>query len=629
MTFPARSRPTRQVLRYNFLMRLLTSWLIVSVCAWGQPAPTKPADPRTCSQRRTATACGVSKDDLKVAQHDFSRALELQKQGKHQQAFESAEAAARRVPGDLEYLTTREVLRQQLVMNHLNAGNELLSAHNVDRAAVEFRQALALDPSNEFAQQRLRDSLPPVSSSLAHMVYTDSPGELRLKPAPGVHSYHYKGDTKGLFQQIARDFGVTAEFDDSVANKQIRFDVDDVNFERAMSLACAMTKTFWTPVSDKRLLVVADNTQNRAQFERMSLRTFYLPDATTAQELNDVLNLLRTMFDIRQIAHQPETSSIIVRGPRRMLDAATGLLRSLDISRPQVMLDFQVLQVNTSMMKDLGLDMPLQWQAFTLGAAALAALQNPSTQDLINQLISSGGINQANSSSIAALLQQLQNQNSLFKTPFGTFGGGNTRFAVPFSPATLHFSMNSSRVTTLQSLSMRAGQGADATLKVGDRYPITNATFSPIFNTPAISQVLKNQTYQTPFPSFSYEDLGLTVKAKPQIHQNDVVLDLSMEMKALTGQAFNGVPVISSRTYTGSMSVADGETVVLAGSVDRTETISLSGLPGIARLPGLNRALAHTTPQTSAGELLVLITPRIVRRPPSGGGTLIPVGNVE
>ena len=610
-------------------MRSLISVVVLSLCAWGQSASPAATDARACSQVRTPAACNVSKVDLKRGKEDFTHALDLQKLGKTQQAFDSADAATRLVPGDLEYLTTREVLRQQLVLAHLNLGNELLLAHNDDRATAEFRQALALDPSNEFAQQRLRDALPPVGSNLSRMTFSDSPGELRVRPKPGVHSYHYRGDSRGLIQQIGRDFGLTVEFDESLANKQLRFDVDDVDFERAMSLAAAMTKTFWTPVSESRFMVISDTTQNRAQFERMSLRTFYLPDATTAQELNDVLNLMRTMFDIRQIAHQPESSSIIVRGPRRMLDAATELLKGVDISRPQVMLDFQVLQVNRSMMKDMGLDLPLQWQAFSLSSAALAALNQPNIQDLINQLISSGGINQANTTSIAALLQQLQSQqNSLFKNPFGTFGGGLTRFAVPFAPATLHFSLNTSRITTLQDLTMRAGHGLDATLKIGDRYPIVNATFSPIFNTAAISQVLQNQTFQNPFPSFSFEDLGLSLKAKPQIHQDDVVLDLTMELKALTGQSFNGVPVISSRSYSGSLSVSDGQTAILAGSLDRSEVLSISGFPGIARIPGVNRALAHSSPQYTEGELLVLITPHIVRKPPARA-TLVPVRAVD
>jgi type II secretory pathway component GspD/PulD (secretin) len=433
-----------------------------------------------------------------------------------------------------------------------------------------------------------------------------------------------------LFQQIGRDFGLTVEFDESVTSRQLRFDIDDVGFDRAMSILCSMTKSFWTPLAAKKILIVADNAQNRAQFERMSMRTFYLADATTPQDLADMLNVLRTLFDIRQIVQQPETSSLVVRAPKRLLDAATQLLQSLDISRPQVMLDFMVLEVNQSMLQDMGLDLPLQWQAFNLTSAALAALQQPNIQDLINQLIASGGINQANTASIAALLQQLQNQqNSIFKNPFGTFGGGLTRFAVPFAPATIHFSVNSSRVTTLQNLSLRASHGNDAVMKIGERYPIVNATFAPIFNTSAISQVLQNQTYQNPFPSFTFEDLGLNIEAKPQIHEDLVTLDLTMDLKALTGQSFNGVPVISSRSYSGALSAGDGETVVIAGSLDRSEQYSVTGLPGVALVPVLNRALTHYNPQESAGELLILITPHIVRKPPSTNSPTITVPSYE
>ncbi len=611
-------------------MRLLTASLaLISLCAWGQFAPQSAIDIKACTQLRTAAACNVSKSDLKQAQINFSRALELQKLGKTQPAFDAAEAAARLVPNDLEYLTAREILRQQLVLRHLDSGNQLLLEHNSDRATTEFRQALALDPSNEFARQRLRDALPLAAGNLSHLTFADAPGELRATPAAGVHSYHYRGDTRGLFQQIARDFQLTVEFDEGVTVRPIRFDVDDVDFWGAIRLACSMTKTFWTPVSEQRFLLLADNLQNRAQFERVSLRTFYLTDATTAQEVNDVLNALRTLFDIRQIAPQAEASSIIVRAPRRLLEAATELLREIDISRPQVMLEFQVLQVNRSMLKDMGLEMPLQWQAFNLTAASLTILQQPNIQDQINQLISSGGINQANTSSIAALLQQLQNQqSSIFKNPFATFGGGLTHFAVPVAPATLHFSMNSSRVTTIQNLTLRAAHGAEATLKIGERYPILNATCAPIYNTSQISQVLQNQTYQNPFPSFSFEDLGLMVKAKPQVHQNEITLDLTMEMKALTGASFNGVPVISSRSYTGSLSVKDGETAIIAGTIDKSESNSLTGLPGISRIPILTRAAAHNTPLESEGELLVMITPHILRKP-AKGSTVIPVHAVD
>ncbi|MGH9524702.1 MAG: hypothetical protein ACRD3E_19440 [Terriglobales bacterium] len=608
--------------------------VLLSALSWAQTAPSQ-ADAADCTHLRTPAACEVSARDLKNAREDFQHGLDLQKSGKTQQAFDAFAEAVQLVPKDVEYLTTREVLRQQLVLEHLKAGNALAAMHHDDMAKAEFRQALALDPSNEFAQQRLRDTLPPVMGNLSRFTYIDAPGQLQLAPQTGMHSFHFRGDSRQLIENIAKAYGLAATFDESFQSRQLRFDVDDVTFWRAMQIVSALTRSFFTPVSSHRMLVVADNAQNRAQFERLTERTYYLADATTPQELNDVLNVLRTMFDIRQISHDPGSSSIVVRAPARLLDAATDLLRSIDLARPQVMLDFQVIQINRSMMKDIGLDIPLQWQAFSLSAAALAALNQPDIQAQINQLLNSGGLTAANSSTIASLLQQLQNQqnsiSSLLQNPFATFGGGSTRFALPWPPSTLHFSLNTSNATTLEQLSLRAGQGADAVLKIGSRYPVVTATYSSVYNSPAISQVLQNagatnqnQSTYAPYPSFTFEDLGLNVKAKPQIHQGDVTLDLTVELKSLTGQSFNGVPVISSRTYTGALSVRDGGTVIVAGSLDKSEAKSVSGLPGLTLVPVLNRMGTHSTTQESEGELLILITPHILRRP-AETGTAIPV----
>lgn len=605
--------------------------LLGSLSAWAQSAPST-ADPGECAKLRTAAACAVSNRDLKKARGDFQRGLDSQKKGDTEKAFDDFDEAARLVPKDVEYVTTREVVRQQLVLEHLKAGNALVAAHHEELAKVEFRQALSLDPSNEFARQQLRNAIPQPLGNFSNITYQDGPDVLQLAPQTGVHSFHFRGDSRQLIETVARAFGVAATFDDSFRARQLRFAVDDVNFWRAMQVISDMTKSFWTPVSAHRMLVVADNADNRAQFQRMSSRTFYLGDATTPQELTDVLNVLRTMFDIRQITNDAESSSIVVRAPSPMLDAATAVLKSIDLARPQVMLDFQVLQVNRSMMKDIGLDIPLQWQAFSLSAAALAALQQPNIQNQINQLINSGGLTAANSSTLASLLQQLQNQQSslsqLTQNPFATFGGGSTRFAIPWPPSTLHFSLNTSKVETIQNMSLRAGQGADAVLKVGSRYPIVTASYSPVYNSPAISQVLQNATSNqnqanfAPYPSFTFEDLGLNIKAKPQIHENDVTLDLTVDLKALSGQNVNSVPVISSRTYTGAMSVRDGETVIVAGSMDKSEMKSVSGLPGLALVPGLNRVATHSTLQESEGELLILITPHILRRPPESGAAI-------
>src|SRR5579859_6429148 len=109
---------------------------------------------------------------------------------------------------------------------------------------------------------------------------------------------------------------------------------------------------------------------------------------------------------------------------------------------------------------------------------------------------------------------------------------------------------------------------------------------SPIFNNAAISQVIQNNSFQAAFPSFNYEDLGLTIKAKPTISAtNNVSLQLQLQLRTLAGQAFNGVPVIGNREYNGTITLADGEPAVVAGEVTRTEALAMSGVPGLGFVP--------------------------------------------
>ena len=126
-------------------------------------------------------------------------------------------------------------------------------------------------------------------------------------------------------------FGVTATFDESVVSRQVRFDIGRANFYTAMAAACQMTHTFWTPLDDKQILLAAESAQNHRQFDRMALRTFYLPGVTSPQELNDVVNLLRNLFEIRLVTPQPSASTIMVRAPRKILDAATQIIEGSGI----------------------------------------------------------------------------------------------------------------------------------------------------------------------------------------------------------------------------------------------------------------------------------------------------------
>ena len=139
-------------------------------------------------------------------------------------------------------------------------------------------------------------------------------------------------------------------------------------------------------------------------------------------------------------------------------------------------------------------------------------------------------------------------------------------------------------------------------------------------NSPALSKVIANGSFQTPFPSFSYEDLGLTVKAKPVIHgTSSVTLDMEMQLRSLLGQSFNGVPVIAQREYKGMITLRNGEPGVVVGAVSTTDQTSLSGIPGLAQMPGINKVMGSNNKQQEEDELLMVITPQVLSSPVSGG----------
>jgi Flp pilus assembly secretin CpaC/tetratricopeptide (TPR) repeat protein len=121
---------------------------------------------------------------------------------------------------------------------------------------------------------------------------------------------------------------------------------------------------------------------------------------------------------------------------------------------------------------------------------------------------------------------------------------------------------------------------------------------------------------QTPYPGSEYEDIGIKIKATPQLHDTkDVTLQLEFEIKALSGSSINGIPVISNRTVTQTVRVKEDETSLITGLLSDNETKTLSGIPGLAQLPGIGYAFGTRNNSYTNDELLFLITPRRVRSP--------------
>jgi general secretion pathway protein D len=163
---------------------------------------------------------------------------------------------------------------------------------------------------------------------------------------------------------------------------------------------------------------------------------------------------------------------------------------------------------------------------------------------------------------------------------------------------------------------VRAIGGTPATLKVGDRYPLVTSSYSLPSGSTAAGY--------SPAPVISYEDLGLTVKVTPTVHDaSETTLDIDAEFKLLSGASVNSMPIISNRTLKSQARLRFGEWVVVAGLLNSQQARKISGLAGLARIPVLGPLTSVRDNSDEGRQVLIMMRPILItppaseRRPPS------------
>src|SRR5580765_3124600 len=549
----------------------------------------------------------ISKQDRKAAEKEFKSALELQREGKPEEALLAVTKATQLAPDNMEFVTMGEMLRQQIVGGHIEQGNRLAAAGDTSGAMQRFRTALEMDPANPYAAQRLHDISPPDQDPEHRHVLEllASVDQINLQPAPGRKSFHMQGDTRQLYNQIGAAFGIFMQFDQTMNSRILRFDLDNVDFYTVMTIAGRMTKTFWAPVASHEAMVASDTLETRKQYERLALRTFYVGNVTAQTDLNDLVNVMRNIFDMKLVSIQPGKNTITVRAPREQVEAAASLMDSLMDAKPELMIDVKEYEIDTDNLREIGLNLPTSFQLFSIPSEIRKVL-GPDAQAVIDQLNQTGTIDPSKIPTSA--LNNLAGSPLL--APFLFFGKGQglTGFTVP--PITAKLSMNSSTATNLEHMTLRAMDGEAATFRVGTRFPVVNSTFSNVaFST-------RGQVNIGNTPQFTYEDLGITLKTTPHYHSNgDVTLVLDLQIQGLGTLQINSIPDITSRSYKGDITLQDGEPSLIMGTVSEQELRSTQGLPILSQLPGLKTLTSTNSKERIHNELLIVITPHVVRKP--------------
>jgi hypothetical protein len=132
----------------------------------------------------------------------------------------------------------------------------------------------------------------------------------------------------------------------------------------------------------------------------------------------------------------------------------------------------------------------------------------------------------------------------------------------------------------------------------------------------AVNSGTNGITPYAPVPTFSFEDLGLSLKVIPTVHSlEETSLDIDAEFKVLSGQSVDGVPIITNRVMKSKARVRNGEWAVVGGLLNTQEARNIAGLAGMARIPGLGALFSTREKDTNKNEVIILMRPVLLTPP--------------
>lgn len=597
--------------RLPLLILWPASFVLVAVAAQAQDSPAR------AEQIYLAGTRLVDKGDLDGAQGDFEQARRLN-------------------PARAEYAEALEMTRSSRVSGLLQQAARERMTGQPGRAEQLVARARNLDPTNELVLQHTAADQPAKGLQEIPSKQQAFAPPIQVVAAAGPRDFHLRGTAGEVTRQVAEAFGLKVVLDSSVAGTDsIRFDMDGSPYDQAMRVLLRMNHLFSVALDEKTLLIIKDTQENRMNFERQSEETIYVP-GSSQEQLNEIQNIVKNVFDISKVSVQPNGSALIVRAPQPTLLAVNYTLADLLDGGAQVMLEIKLISVDKTRERNLGFSPPNSISAFSIASEAQTIVT--ANQTTISAAIQQGLFTPTGNAATDVVNEALYllaagiATDSLASGLIAKFGGGLTTGGISLgSAATLNLGLNTSDARALEDVTIRAGDRQQSILRIGSKYPITTSTYSSGLSAAAtsalagvtvngtsaaslLSQYLGNSSTAT-IPQIQYEDLGLTLKTTPSVLRDGMItLDLDMKLEALTGTTNNNIPILTSRVFTSRITVPEGTAAMLVSQVSSTESKAISGVPGLASLPGFQGTLADRDAVRDSSDLVLMVTPHLVRR---------------
>lgn len=474
---------------------------------------------------------------------------------------------------------------EQRVVSRVVEARRLIQLKDTAGAERVLREALVQAPSHTEARrllERLRaDAEPAPVAPTALSAALSKPITLDFRDMP----------IRQVFDLIARVAGVNFVFDkDTRTDTRITIFVRDTSMDEVMRLILTTNQLERKLLNDNTLLIYPDTPAKARDYQELVTRSFYLANADVKQ----AQTMIRTLVKSKDIFVDEKLNLLILKDTPNAVKLAERLIESLDMADPEVMLDVEVLEVTRSRLLELGLRFPDQ--------IGYGRLQNDLTTTIVNN-----GITQTNTvpgGSLSEGFIDLRNRQGL------------TSFIA--NPAvTLNLRSEAGEGNTLANPRIRVKNREKARIHIGDKLPVFTTTSTANVGVAA---------------SVSYLDVGLKLDVEPNISLDDAVaikvsLEVSSVSREVVGPASALAYQIGTRSASTVLRLRDGETQVLAGLISDEERSSANRLPGLGDIPALGRLFSSQRDSGGKTEIVLLITPRILRNIPQPDNLIEPAGS--
>jgi general secretion pathway protein D len=491
------------------------------------------------------------------------------------------EKALRAKPDDLTARLSLQRAKLRAAQFHDERARHLAGTGKLEEALIELQIAAELNPASGDIDARLRDLRSQLRAKLA--VRTDGKTRLQalvasaaeLQPA-GLElpknltladSLIFRNaSVRDILTAIGHFADINVVFDPQFRDQNITVDLRKTSLEDALQGVTASTRNFYKISAAKTITVIPDTPAKRREYEDEIIKTFFLSNA----DVKETLDLLRLVVDNRRLSPVAGVNAIAIKDTPDKIAAAARVITAIDKARAEVVIDVELLEVDRSRMHEYGLQ--------------LASPGDPPSAGINGNL-------DANRSDLT--LRDLRSLSSADVFVTGLPG--------------LYYRLlkTDGATRTLANPHLRTSDGVPSSARFGEDVPVPSVTFTPLAS---------GGVNQQPITSFTYRTVGVNIELTPRLHHDDdISLRLKLEVSSLSGVGFNNLPTFGTRYVETTIRLRDGETNMLAGLIRDEERTTLEGIPGLSDIPVVGRLFGHTRRETKQTDIVLMLTPRIVR----------------